>query len=142
MEANMRKTTFAFFMVISILLVFNVTSLSAMTYEVGFKVMNDYNQNVNKPIEIREQDGGALVGNYQSSYSGPYNFHIDLNNTECKTWQACLEVGIVYVITIDYGGTIGEKSFYYTRDSLQCNDYNNDTYYIVTPSTLGPDEDK
>jgi hypothetical protein len=139
----MRKTFFTFLMVISILLVFNVTSLSAMTYEVGFSVRNENNQTVSKSIVIRERDGGAWVGNYQSSYSGTYNFHIDLNYTECnKTWQACLDVGKVYVITIDYEGTIGEKSFYYTRDFLQCNPYDNDTYYIVTPSTIGPDENK
>jgi hypothetical protein len=59
-----------------------------------------------------------------------------LNTDDCHTCQACLEVGTVYVITIDYGGLTGEKSFYYTRDSLHCNPYDNDTFYAVKPSTI------
>lgn len=141
MEDFMQKSFFTFLIVISILLVINVTPMSAMTYEVGFRVMNDSSQYVSKSIEIRERDGGTLVGNYQSSCSGTYNFRIDLNTDDCSTCQACLEVGTVYVITIDYGSTIGEKSFYYTRDSLQCNPYNNDTFYTVKPSSLSRYDD-
>lgn len=134
------KRFFLTLFVFGVLFLLNFNPLAAVTYEVGFRVLNDNEQYVNIPIEVRERDGGALVGNYSSSGSGTYNFRIDLNTDVCNEYQVCLEPGVVYVIAFNYGGQIGEKSLYYTRDTVQCNPYNNDTFYTVTPSSVTRDD--
>jgi hypothetical protein len=138
MEANMKRIYVSVLICIGVFILSGLNPLSAHSYEVGFRVLNDGGYYKNIPIEIRERDGGLLLDDfdYRSSGSGTYNFQIDLNTNDCTVYRVCLEVGKVYVISFDYGGSTGEKALYYTRDFLQCNPTSNDTFYTVTPSSV------
>lgn len=123
-------------LIIVLFLAVGSISLEAHCYEVGFRVMDSSQNVVSIPVRVYERDTAIRIDNgslCSSSYDG-YNFRIDLNTNCYDNYTVQLETGVVYVIQLYYPA--GVKSFYYSRDYLQCTAYNSDTYYNVTPTSI------
>jgi hypothetical protein len=117
------------------LFVVGIVPLSANMYEVGFKVMDRYNSNVAIDVTVEKRIGGDLVGTLTTDdCTSCDNFVIDLNGQTPPSHGIQLQVGVQYVITFHYPG--GDKSFCYSRSSLDCGGGVYDTFYNVTPTSL------
>lgn len=122
------------------LLIAGSIPLLAHCYEVGFKVMDENDNNISIPIRVYERYGGNRIdnGNLNSSILSTFNFQIDLTD-DCPPYPPdcpvncniiSLDVGTEYVIIFEY--PVGEKSLCFLREVLEC-DGSADTYYEIKP---------
>jgi hypothetical protein len=120
------------------LFVSSAVSLSAMTYEVGFKVVNNSGTPQHIRVTMYKRYGGEFVGSVwsRSSFDGSgYNFALDLNGTNSGLDHVIYvdpdEVyGVDYVIFFHY--TSGTTALCFRRDWCPPTGY--DTFYIIKPS--------